>query len=191
MQPPDRSGTAYAPVLPPHGQRIRGCPLTTWSWLCVAAPLAPGRHLERHRGARHQGLKDHAVSLRQFGEQLQTLRLGRRLQVELHPDVGEPHGAPLRTPRVPLKSRSPSTLIVPLRTGISNDVATADKVTPAQAASACSSMSPEQAISPVPPVAGCKPAATIACPVCTEQLTPSPRLACALKVTRASSGFSA
>ena len=48
-------------------------------------------------------------------------------------------------------------------------VATADRVTPAQAASASSSMSPEQACSPLPPVAGCSPASTSARPVSTRQ----------------------
>ena len=55
-----------------------------------------------------------------------------------------------------------------------SDVATALSVTPAQATSACSSMSPEQMLTADPPVAGCRPALTSACPVSTEQVTPSP-----------------
>ena len=47
-------------------------------------------------------------------------------------------------------------------------VATALSVTPAQATRAWSSMSPEQACSPVPPPEGCKPASTSALPVSTE-----------------------
>ena len=55
-----------------------------------------------------------------------------------------------------------------------NAVATAFRVTPAQATSACSSMSPEQAEKPSPPVAGCRPASTSALPVSTLQVRPSP-----------------
>ena len=47
-------------------------------------------------------------------------------------------------------------------TRISIDVATERRVTPAQATSAWRSMSPEQASAPLPPVAGCSPAATSA-----------------------------
>ena len=47
----------------------------------------------------------------------------------------------------------------------SSAVATAFNVTPAQATSASSSMSPEQACNPLPPVAGCSPASTSARPV--------------------------
>src|SRR5690349_21976611 len=42
---------------------------------------------------------------------------------------------------------------------IPSDVATAFNVTPAHATSASNNKSPEQARSPVPPVAGCNPAA--------------------------------
>ena len=48
-----------------------------------------------------------------------------------------------------------------------------DKVTPAQATSASSSMSPEQAWAPVPPVAGWSPASTSALPVSTRQAIPA------------------
>ena len=56
---------------------------------------------------------------------------------------------------------------VPPRSSTPIAVATAVKVTPAQATSASSSMSPEQAASPSPPVAGCRPASTRARPVST------------------------
>jgi len=49
-------------------------------------------------------------------------------------------------------------------------VATAFSVTPAQATSASSSMSPEQSDSPSPPVAGCSPASAMARPVSTLQV---------------------
>ena len=84
-----------------------------------------------------------------------------------------PTWASLATPSVPRKSRSPSARTIPPDTGISSDVATARSVTPAHATSACSSMSPEQASDPSPPVAGCRPASVSACPVATEQLMPS------------------
>src|SRR6266851_4627822 len=61
----------------------------------------------------------------------------------------KPTGASRLTPSVPRKSRSPSAMTVPPRNSISSAVATARKVTPAQATSASSSMSPEHA----PPVA--------------------------------------
>jgi hypothetical protein len=48
-------------------------------------------------------------------------------------------------------------------------VATALSVTPAQATSASSSMSPEQSSRPDPPVAGCRPATASARPVSTLQ----------------------
>ena len=83
----------------------------------------------------------------------------------------KPTGASLLTPSVPRKSRSPSARTAPPAIGISSDVATARSVTPAHATSAWSSMSPEQASEPSPPVAGCRPATASACPVATEQLT--------------------
>ena len=52
-------------------------------------------------------------------------------------------------------------------------VATDFSVTPAQATSASSSMSPEHSSSPEPPVAGCKPATANARPVSTLQAMPS------------------
>ena len=48
-------------------------------------------------------------------------------------------------------------------------VATLARVTPAQATRAWSSMSPEQASLPSPPVAGCRPATTIPAIVSMEQ----------------------
>jgi len=69
-------------------------------------------------------------------------------------------------------------------------VATALSVTPAQATSASSNMSPEHALSPLPPVAGCNPAVTSALPVWTLQVTPSPRRPSAFSVISAASGRS-
>ena len=101
----------------------------------------------------------------------------------------EPTGASLLTPSVPRKSRSPSARTWPAETGIPSAVATARSVTPAQATSACNRRSPEQASSPVPPVAGCRPASTSARPVSTWQLTAvSSSRPDALSVTRARSG---
>ena len=57
--------------------------------------------------------------------------------------------------------------------GTSIAVATDFKVTPAQATSASSSMSPEHNSSPEPPVAGCRPATASARPVSTLQAIPS------------------
>ncbi len=74
--------------------------------------------------------------------------------------------------------------------GISSAVATADSVTPAQAASASSSMSPEQACTPLPPVAGCSPASTSALAVWTEQVMPSPIAPSARSVISAAAGAS-
>src|SRR5919204_357080 len=97
----------------------------------------------------------------------------------------EPTGASLLTPSVPRKSRLPSALTVPPWTGISSEVATARRVTPAQATSACSSMSPEHRSDPSPPEAGCRPAAATAAPVRTEQLMPSSSVPVACSVTSA------
>ena len=70
-------------------------------------------------------------------------------------------------------------------------MATERSVTPAQATSASSSMSPEQASEPSPPVAGCSPATARARPVATEQLTSScPSSPLARRVITACSGFS-
>jgi hypothetical protein len=57
----------------------------------------------------------------------------------------KPTGASFATPSVPRKSRSPSADTVPDFSGISMAVATAFSVTPAQATSASSSMSPPPA----------------------------------------------
>ena len=79
----------------------------------------------------------------------------------------KPTGASRSTPSVPRKSRSPSARTragarrAPARSRPSRSV------TPAQATSASSSMSPEHASEPVPPVAGCRPASTSARPVST------------------------
>ena len=60
----------------------------------------------------------------------------------------KPTGASLATPSVPRKSRSPSAVTSPERRVTPIDVATAFSVTPAQATSASSSMSPEQSSAP-------------------------------------------
>src|SRR5436305_9018378 len=69
-------------------------------------------------------------------------------------------------------------------------VATAPSVTPAQATSASSSMSPEHAERPLPPVAGCNPAAVSALPVCTRHVMSSPSVPSAFSVMTAASGVS-
>ena len=99
-------------------------------------------------------------------------------------------GASRSTPNVPLKSRSPSANTVPPRSAMPRAVATEVIVTPAHAASACSSMSPEHANDPSPPVAGCRPARTKAWPVSTEQLMPSVNAPCACNVITAALGSS-
>ncbi len=102
-----------------------------------------------------------------------------------------PTGASLLTASVPRKSRSPSAVTVPPATSIPSEVATARSVTPAHAASACSSMSPEQTSEPSPPVAGCRPATASAWPVATEQEMPwSPSWPWARRVMTACSGCS-
>jgi hypothetical protein len=59
-----------------------------------------------------------------------------------------------------------------LRTSTPIAVATLRRVTPAQPSSACSSMSPEQASDPSPPVVGCRPARTGPAQVSTVAVTP-------------------
>ena len=102
----------------------------------------------------------------------------------------KPTGAVLSTDNVPLKSRSPSTSIRASCKSKPILVATAFKVTPAQAANASNSMSPEHTNVPSPPVAGCKPASDNALPVSTFQLIPSPALALAFSVISAAPGSS-
>ena len=78
---------------------------------------------------------------------------------------------------------------MPDLSGTSIAVATAFKVTPAQATSASSSMSPEQSSSPDPPVAGCRPATASARPVSTLQaIAVSSRVPRAFKVMTADWG---
>ena len=104
-------------------------------------------------------LVDDAIALGQF-QQLVDLVL-RRIGVDLEDSGGWRGSRPARSCRrrsVPRKSRSPSAFTTPLRRLISSAVATAFRVTPAQATSASSSMSPEQSSAPVPPLAGCRPA---------------------------------
>src|SRR5690606_27047638 len=101
-----------------------------------------------------------------------------------------PTGTSFETPNVPLKSRSPSAVTVPFFITTSIAVATAFNVTPAQATKASSNISPEHANIPEPPVAGCKPASTIALPVSTLQEMPSPIFPVAFKVMIAEEGSS-
>ena len=100
----------------------------------------------------------------------------------------KPTGTSFDRPSVPRKSRSPSAWSEASRNSMPSAEATAFKVTPAQATRASSSMSPEQTLCPLPPVAGCKPATTTALPVSILQLTPLPRRPCARSVKRAASG---
>src|SRR5688572_20427043 len=102
----------------------------------------------------------------------------------------KPTGASFATPSVPRKSRSPSACTLPLFTLTPMAVATAPSVTPAHATSASSSMSPEHALRPLPPLAGCSPAAMSALPVCTLHVMPSPSVPSALSVITAASGVS-
>src|SRR5829696_10354153 len=101
----------------------------------------------------------------------------------------KPTGASLSTPSVPRKSRSPSAFTMPWRRSISRAVATALRVTPAQATRASSSMSPEHSSAPEPPVAGWSPATASARPVSTLQaMCWSSSVPCALRVITAASG---
>src|SRR4051812_23153748 len=100
----------------------------------------------------------------------------------------KPTGTSFATPSVPRKSRSPSACSRASRNSMPSAVATAPRVTPAQATNASSSMSPEHAAWPVPPVPGCRPATASALPVSTLQVTPSPTRAWARKVIEADSG---
>ena len=127
------------------------------------------RHAARHRNRRRgaQRLVDDAVALgepHQGGE----LLLGQ-VAVELEASAGCRGSRPAR----PWRRRAcrgsrgrPRRGCAASRTGSRSAVATAFSVTPAQATSASSSMSPEQALMPLPPVAGCSPASTSALPVC-------------------------
>src|ERR1700737_4240899 len=80
--------------------------------------------------------------------------------------------------------------IIASRSSTPNAVATAPNVTPAHATSASSNISPEHALRPLPPVAGCNPASTSALPVSPLQVTFPPNRPLARSVTSAVSGFS-
>ena len=105
--------------------------------------------------------------------------------------ASNPTFASRETPRVPRRSRSPSTVISMRSVSMPIDAATIWQVTWAQAASAPSRRSPEQAAVPGPPTPACAWAAWIAWPASTEQATGvSVSLALATRVIRASSGSS-
>ena len=96
-------------------------------------------------------------------------------QVEAQTDIGEAHWCLSAHAQRTTKSRSPSAVTVPPSTGTPRAVATALSVTPAQATSACISISPEHAARPSPPDGGCRPACTRALPVATLQAIPTSR----------------
>ena len=145
---------------------------------------------DRDRGRRDEGLEDDAVALGELDQRVELLLVGRLSRSKRSRMAVKPTGASRSTASVPLKSRSPSATTVPAATGISSDVATERSVTPAHAASASSSMSPEHSCVPSPPVAGCSPASAIARPVVTEHDTPSPSAPDAVSVMRAAPGSS-
>ena len=99
--------------------------------------------------------------------QYRSVRLSRRSTAEGSASVSSsnrtstsvsPTGTPLSTPSVPRASKVPVTCTCAPRSTIPIAVATERSVTPAHAATACSSRSPEHASEPSPPVDGCSPA---------------------------------
>jgi len=144
------------------------------------------RDAELRRGRERLG--DDAVPFRQPQQSLDLVIVSIGVKFERYADGAEPdRGVPVHRKR-PAEIKSPSTWTEPPRTRRSRLVATARNVTPAQAARACSSMSPEHNDMPSPPLAGCSPATANARPVCTEQVMPSDRAPSAVSVTTAAAG---
>jgi hypothetical protein len=105
--------------------------------------------------------------------------------------ASKPAGTLLSTPRVPRRSRSPSTLTAMRSVFSPAELATIWQVSCAHAASAPSSMSPEHAAVPGPPTPMWACASWIARPMSTEQATgASVSLASARSVIRAVSAVS-
>ena len=143
----------------------------------MARPMPSASVAESSRRA-GQRLEDDAVALGQLEQGRQLLLVG--VGVELEARGGSRGSRPGRRGRRRgcRGSRGrPRRGPCPPATAIPSEVATARRVTPAQATSASSSMSPEQSSVPSPPEAGCSPASAIARPVSTEQETPSPSVA--------------
>ena len=133
-----------------------------------------GRERRRDRRPVAQRLKHDAVALGELQELIELLLRGVALDVEAQADVAETHR------RLAVDAERAAEVEVALgaqvrrrRAATPMAVATALSVTPAQATSASSSMSPEQASRPLPPVAGCRPAVTSARPVSTLQAMPA------------------
>ena len=126
-------------------------------------------HRDVQLRAAGQRLQHDAVALRQLEERRELLVVGVGVELEAQADVGRSRPAP-PCPRPacrgsrgrPRRGRGRSLTSMPRL------VATAPSVTPAQATSASSSMSPEHSSVPSPPVAGCRPASAIARPVSTR-----------------------
>src|SRR5207253_3153958 len=143
------------------------------------------------RRGRAERLVDDAIALRQL-EQLRDLLGGRSgIQLEPEPDLPEADrrflGDAERSAEVEIALGGDGSPWI----GIDRLVATARRVTPAQATNASRSMSPEQARLPSPPVAGWSPAVTSALPVSTLHATASaPRLPRARSVISAAPGCS-
>ena len=138
-----------------------------------------------------EGLVDHAVAFGELGHRGQLLLVGVRIELEPEADRREPDG------RVAIDAERPTKVEVRLGPAPCPDGTldpqgggyTALSVTPAQATSASSSMSPEHSSVPSPPLAGCSPACAIARPVWTEHDTPLPSTPLAESVSRAASGL--
>ena len=157
--------------------------------LAVYAPRSPRPDAQLRRS--RERLEHDAVALGEADERGEVLLAGVRVEVEAQADRAEAHG------RVAVDTERAAEVEVALGvdagrlcTSTPIDVATARSVTPAQAASASSSMSPEHSWEPSPPLAGWRPASASARPVSTEQQMPSPRLPLAFRVTTAASGSS-
>ncbi len=145
---------------PPHERAPRrSCRSSDAGAGVVRARRRPTRARWRRRRAA-QGLQHDAVAL---GELLRVASCSAAASAAASSSkrsaTRESRRAAARsTASVPRKSSAPSAVIVPPRRGPRATVATACSVTPAQATSASSSMSPEHSGEPSPPVAGCPPA---------------------------------
>ena len=142
--------TLVKPARAPPGRR-RGA---------VALTAGPSRRSSCHKARAElrpgvERLKHHAVSLGQLQELIQLLLRRVRIDLEAQPNGVEAHLRGLvhaeRAAEIEVALREHVRALI----GTPMAVATAFSVTPAQATSASSSMSPEQSSAPEPPVAGC------------------------------------
>ena len=127
-------------------------------------------------GGLRQRLEDHAIAFRQFGQRVDALLrlvgVADRTPAGCRKTDRRVLGDAERAAKIQIAFGAHGAALEPElqrgRHGLQRDAGAGDQ--------ASSSMSPEQACMPVPPVAGCNPASTSAREVETLQASPSPEM---------------